>query len=98
MSQKKLEDLPVPVAARADDAFDLVRIWATGDTQQVVLRSRVWEDPAAWGLLLVDVARHVANSYEPDSREAHAKILARIKAGFDVEWSHPTESHGQIDE
>lgn len=51
-----------------------------------VLRTDQWEDPAAWGILLVDLARHVAQAYGRTTPSASAKALARVKAGFDAEW------------
>lgn len=82
-------ELTPPQAANADDAMEIVRVSVANGGQHFALRPDIWNDPAAWGLMLVDLARHVASAYEPDAREA---ILARIKAGFDMEWSHPTDS------
>jgi len=50
------------------------------------LRPATWKDPAAWGLMLVDLARHVANSYEQNEGRDRQEVLARIKAGFDADW------------
>jgi hypothetical protein len=49
-----------------------------------------WSDPAAWGLLLVDIARHASLAYEREGRD-RAETLARIREGFDAEWSSPTD-------
>jgi hypothetical protein len=51
----------------------------------------MWQDPAAWGLVLVDLARHSAQAYEHDGQKRD-EVLARIRAGFDAEWSAPTDS------
>jgi hypothetical protein len=84
--------LPVPSAAEADrSAVEVLRVWAaSGQPQQFVLKS-TWEDAAAWGLLLVDVARHAAEAYAREGRD-RAEVLARIKEGFDAEWTSPTNS------
>ena len=83
--------LEPPPLASDRDAVEILRVWAasTGD-QQVALRTH-WSDPAAWGLMLVDIARHAARAYERDGRDP-AETLARIRAGFDAEWSSPTDA------
>jgi len=80
---------PPPLASRRD-SVEMVRVWAApNDGQQIVLRT-MWSDPAAWGLLLVDIARHAAKAYEREGRDP-AEVLARIREGFDAEWVVPTD-------
>ena len=84
--------LEIPKAASANPlAIEVLRVWAAqGEPQQIALRPN-WSDAGAWGLLLVDVARHAAEAY---SREGHDRtaVLSRIKALFDAEWSEPTDT------
>jgi len=90
-----MKELPVPPAARTDSAArELARVWAAGGEQHVSLEIGLWPDPAAWGLLLVDLARHVANAYErTKGQDASASdVLARIREAFDAEWEAPTDS------
>ena len=47
-------------------------------------------DPAAWGIALVDLARHAAKAYALNGKLAEDAALARIKQAFDAEWSSPT--------
>ncbi len=78
--------LEIPQAVTADaHAFEILRVWIASNQQQVSLRSGVWEDPAAWGIMLADLARHVAESYRQEDGRDVASTLARIKAGIDVE-------------
>lgn len=57
--------LPVPAAAGNDaSAFELIRVWAAHGQQHVSLAIEVWDDPAAWGVMLVDLAKHVASAYQ----------------------------------
>jgi hypothetical protein len=86
-------ELPVPSTARGDkEAVELARIWIAEGRQEFVLASKVWDDPAAWGLLLVDLARQIAKHYALTSDDqSEYSILKRIKEGFDIEWEHPTE-------
>lgn len=85
--------LLIPEATEADpNAFEILRLWIANKGQHVSLRIGVWEDPAAWGLVLADVARHVANAYKQEFSLDSAQTLQRIKAGFDVELAHPTDA------
>jgi hypothetical protein len=81
---------PPPIAVSNPDAVEVLRVWAApGVPQQLTLRP-VWKDPAAWGLLMVDVARHVSRAYAVDGRDEKT-VLTRIRAGFDAEWGNPTD-------
>jgi hypothetical protein len=55
---------------------------------QLTLKTQ-WDDPGAWGLLLVDIARHAAQAYARNG-VGRDQALARIKELFDAEWSRPT--------
>ena len=80
---------PPPLAATRQDAVEVLRVWAVPDgRQQLTLRVN-WDDPGAWGLLLVDLARHAAEAYARQGVD-RARALARIKELIDAEWSAPT--------
>ena len=83
-------DIP-PIAASDPKGLELARIWAARGRQHVCLRTDLWKDPTTWGLMLVDLARHVANAYEQTGRGSREDILAKIKNGFEMEWGHPTD-------
>jgi hypothetical protein len=86
-------ELVIPTQAATDqEASELVRIWSSGGDQYVTLRVGVWADPAAWGLLLVDLAKHIANAYAQDQGLQPASVLNRIREGFEAEWSSPTDT------
>lgn len=89
----KRGELQIPPAASKDkQAIELLRVWAAGGQQHVAIRTEIWEDPAAWGLMLVDLARHVANAYEQSTGAGFEETLRRIREGFDVEWEDPTDT------
>jgi uncharacterized protein DUF5076 len=90
--------LQIPNAATKDaNSLELVRVWVANKGQHVSLRTGVWDDPAAWGILLADLARHVANSYEQTAGLNRVKTLERIRAGWDAEMTAPTdEPSGQV--
>ena len=81
---------PPPIAETDPEAVEVLRVWASPSTcQQVTLRI-TWEEPATWGLMLVDVARHAARAYAREGLD-YNEVLERIKALFDAEWEDPTD-------
>lgn len=85
-------ELPVPpAAAQSESARELARVWAADGRQEVVILTDVWEDPAAWGLVLVDLARHVARAYAEQKGRDESETLRRLRSAFDAEWATPTE-------
>lgn len=79
--------LDIPPSASADPkAVEIARVWAVNGTQEVRLRTATWKDPAAWGLILVELASDVANTYAQIEGRDRGEVLARIKAGFDADW------------
>ena len=88
-----MNELPIPPAAQDDPrSIELARIWAAGGRQHVTLATGLWNDPAGWGIMLVDLARHVASAYHQAEGRPVAATLARIKQGFDAEWGNATDS------
>jgi Domain of unknown function (DUF5076) len=90
--------LSIPEGAEKDStSVEILRVWRASDQQYVSLRTGVWEDPAAWGILLVDLARHVANSYQQTNGLDRIQTLERIKAIWDAEMESPTDTpSGQV--
>jgi len=87
----KSDEVEIPSAASEDpQSFELMRVWMANQGQHVSLRLGVWDDPAAWGILLADLARHVADAYQQTEGLDPLRTLQRIKAGLDAEWDSPT--------
>jgi hypothetical protein len=87
----KRSELQIPDAAKKDsDAVEILRIWIAGGSQHVSLKTGVWEDPAAWGLMLADLAKHVANAYAAGGMD-RAEALRRVYQGLQVEMESPTD-------
>jgi len=88
--------LETPPIAQADpQAVEVLRVWAApGNPQQLTLRT-TWRDAGAWGLLLVDVARHAAKAYGQEGQDPKI-VLARIRELFDAEWRSPTDEPKDI--
>jgi hypothetical protein len=68
----------------------LLRVWIANRAQHVSIRGGVWNDPAAWGIMLADLARHVASLYHDEPGLDRQEVLRRIKAGLDAELGSPT--------
>lgn len=85
-------ELPDPPAAaeRGERAVEMVRIWIAEGNYHVVISPNLWKDAAAWGLMLVDLAKHVASVYEVQGHD-RAAVLERIHEAFEVEWRSPTD-------
>ena len=79
-----------PTLDHAERAMEIARIWIVDGDQHVVLSPNLWRDPASWGLMLVDLARHVASAYEAQG-QARDVVLQRIREAFDAEWVHSTD-------
>ncbi len=87
------DQLLIPDAAKADArSFELLRVWIANKGQHVSLRVGTWSDPAAWGIMLADLARHIVNSYDQDMALDRLKTLQRIKDAFDAELTKPTDN------
>jgi hypothetical protein len=85
------KQLPVPAAARAHTrAVELLRVWAAQGKQHVSLVTNLWDDPACWGIMLVDLAKHVAAAYQQATGRDFAAVLQSIREGFDAEWESAT--------
>jgi len=87
------DQLLIPDAAKTDqNSLEVIRVWVANQNQHFTLRVGLWDDPAAWGLLLADLARNVAKSYEQDAGLDARATLDRIKLAFSVELDDPTDA------
>ena len=85
MSHPK-DELPAPDAAVEDvRSFELLRLWFAHEAPRTVARGGLWPDPAAWGIVLAEAARHVAREYADETDVDGTVALARLRAGFDAE-------------
>jgi hypothetical protein len=81
-----------PIAEASEDSIELLRLWAVrGAGQQMILRHSAWKDPAAWGLALVDIARHVARAHAQEGKNEE-EVFQRIIAGFKMELESSTDT------
>lgn len=87
----RINELQIPDAAERDPhSFELLRVWVANKSQHVTLKVGVWQDPAAWGVMLCDLIQHIANAYQQDQGLDRTATLRRIIEGLDAELSSPT--------
>jgi uncharacterized protein DUF5076 len=85
---KRLEVHPEVVGH--PDAVEVLRAWVSRGQFHVSLRHDAWSDPAAWGIALADLARHVARAHASSEVTVHV-VLSRIREGLDAELDSPTD-------
>jgi hypothetical protein len=78
----------------------MVRAWIAQSKLHVVLNIGFWEDPDraiderdAWGILMADIARHVAAAHESEFGRDPRESLLTIQRAFEREMAKPTSSH-----
>jgi hypothetical protein len=97
MASQKILDIP-PAAQRDKASFEVMRVWIAEQGQHVSIRSGAWEDPFAWGIVLADLARHIALAHQMQSSKIDPEaFLERLLEGFRAEIDNPTdEPEGEI--
>jgi len=86
------DELRIPDEATKDaDSFEILRVWIANKGQHVCLRGGVWDNPAYWGMMLADLARHIAEYHHQAEGFDRGEVLMRLKAGFDAEMAEPTD-------
>jgi hypothetical protein len=91
MSQK--DALPIPAAASRDPrSLEILRVWIANGEQHVALAFGMWEEPAAWGLLLADLARHIAEAHAQQDDQVDAEdFLEQLRSGMEAELDGPSD-------
>jgi hypothetical protein len=92
--------LIVPPEVHDDpEAAEVVRAWIAHGDLHCTLKPTIWDDPGNWGILLADLARHVARAFQQHAGKPPDESLARIRAAFAAEMDEPTSApEGGFDE
>ena len=86
-------ELLIPETAESDpNALEILRVWVANGGQHVSISTGVWEDPEAWGIVLADLAGHVANAYAQQAGLERQQTLDKIKDFFNRELDSPTDT------
>ncbi len=85
-------ELVLPEEAETDpEAGELLRAWVVSGALHCSLKPTVWPDPGNWGILLADVARHVARAVQLHDGRLPTETIARIAHVFNCEIESPTD-------
>lgn len=88
--------LVVPPAAQRDtDAVQMLTAWIAERGLHCTMNIGMWQaqgidEPAAWGRLLADVARHVANGVRSETGAETVATVQAITEAFLEELGEPT--------
>ena len=85
-------ELIVPPEALDDEnAAEVLRAWLAHEKLFCVLKPEGFVDAGAWGILLADVARHIASGLEQARGLDKQESLNRIRELYDAEFNQPTD-------
>ncbi|MDO9489832.1 MAG: DUF5076 domain-containing protein [Sphingomonadaceae bacterium] len=90
-----MKELVIPAAAARDpQAVEVIRAWIAERGLHCSLNVGMYgeDETRAWGILLADAARHVANALSSSGQCAHHVALDQIRASFTRELDKPTSS------
>ena len=84
------ELMPPPEVASDPNATEMIRVWIANKDLHVSLFLGMWEDALdcdvdecdAWGMLLSDVVRHIANGLRQSHGKALDETTRSIRAAF----------------
>ena len=82
--------LHIPPTALEQGGVEVLRAAIIDGGLHVSLR-RAFDDPDAWGMLLADVARHVARIYAKEQAMSEDEVIERVRAMFRAELDQPTD-------
>ena len=89
-SRKTFDALDPPPAALAQGGQEVLRAFIVDRGLHVSLR-RSFDDPATWGIMIADIARHASRTYAAETELSEEQALDRIRALFNAELNQPTD-------
>jgi hypothetical protein len=84
------EALHVPPAALEQGGYEVLRAVIVDGALHVALR-RAFDDPEVWGVLLVDVIRHLGRIYARETSMREEQVVEKVLAMFEAEMERPTD-------
>jgi|SRR6266851_2036731 len=87
-----MRELIVPAEALEDEqSTEVLRAWIAHEHLYCVLKPEGFDDVGGWGILLADVARHIANGLAEARGLDKGESLQRIRQLFEAEFEQPTD-------
>jgi hypothetical protein len=90
MSDQIVREIAPPPEAQEHGGQEILRGFIVDGDLHVSLQ-HAFDRPAVWGVLLVDIARHVARMYSKSGDMHEAQALDEIYRNFQAEWTQPTD-------
>ena len=85
-------ELCIPPKALEDPkSAEMLRAWIACGGLHCTVNIATWKDASNWGIVLADVAGHVANATEEAEGTPHRETLDRIRLLFNTELDNPTD-------
>jgi len=82
----------VPAAAEGAQAVELLRAWVVGQELHCSLAADAFPDAETWGVVLADLARHLARALKDRDGADEAAALRAVRAAFEAELLAPAEA------
>ena len=81
--QGHTNELTIPAAAENDpQAFEMLRIWIGQGREHASIRGGQFDDAGSWGVILADLAKHMADAFARETGQPVNDVLQRIKSTF----------------
>jgi hypothetical protein len=98
-----MKPLVIPPAAQRDEnSVQMLSAWIAEKGLHCSLNIGMWQDNGrneapAWGILLADTVRHIANALQEQYGHAAPDTIASVLASLHKELGHPTSgTEGQF--
>lgn len=87
MAKKEHKELPIPDSTkRQERALEVLRVWINGDGAMDATANVAFEDPAAWGVLLIDIARHLSKAYAEQTGVDEVEAFETMRQVLHQTW------------
>jgi hypothetical protein len=90
-NKRKFEELTPPAAISESGGKEVIRAFIQGDSLHVSLYSG-YKNPEVWGVMLADIAHHVARIFATEGKYSEPEAIARIAKVFSLEMNSPTDA------
>jgi hypothetical protein len=88
----KKKALPIPNNADlTPNVFEIFSVWYVDNAPYVTIKASAWKDPAAYGIMIADLTRHIADAYWKAEGRDKQETFRRILEGFNAEIEFPTD-------
>lgn len=77
----EVRELSAPPDVQEDGGIEVLRVFVVQQALSISMQ-RAFDDPAMWGMLFADVARHVAMIYGREAEMSEAEALDVIRSAF----------------